>query len=58
VRNGRVAPRRFEIEPAKIATLLPQTFIAECEGQLAYRFRSRARRFASNSAGNSGAAIF
>jgi hypothetical protein len=39
VRNGRVAPRRFEIEPAKIATLLPETFIAECEGQLAYRFR-------------------
>lgn len=39
VRNGRVAPRRFEIEPAKIATLLPETFIAECEGELAYRFR-------------------
>jgi hypothetical protein len=39
VRNGRVAPRRFEIEPAKIAALLPETFIAECDGQLAYRFR-------------------
>ncbi|HYJ59579.1 MAG TPA: PAS domain-containing protein [Methyloceanibacter sp.] len=39
VRNGRVAPRRFEIEPAKIASLLPQTFIAEHTGMLGYRFR-------------------
>jgi hypothetical protein len=39
VRNGRVAPRRFEIEPAKIAALLPQTFIAENAGMLSYRFR-------------------
>lgn len=39
VRNGRLAPRRFEIEPAKIAPLLPETFIAECEGLLTYRFR-------------------
>ena len=31
VRNGRVTPRRFEIEPAKIANLLPETLIAECE---------------------------
>ncbi len=39
VRNGRLAPRRFEIEPAKVANLLPETFIAECEGLLSYRFR-------------------
>jgi hypothetical protein len=39
VRNGRVAPRRFEIEPAKIAALLPQTFIVENAGMLGYRFR-------------------
>lgn len=39
VRNGRLAPRRFEIEPAKIAALLPETFIAESAGQLGYRFR-------------------
>jgi hypothetical protein len=39
VRNGRVAPRRFEIEPAKIAKLLPETFIAESVGVLGYRFR-------------------
>lgn len=38
VRDGRVAPRRFEIEPAKIASLLPDTFIAECDGP-AFRFR-------------------
>jgi len=39
VRNGRIAPRRFEIEPAKIAGLLPETFIAEYAGHLGYRFR-------------------
>ncbi|MET0688552.1 MAG: PAS domain-containing protein, partial [Methyloceanibacter sp.] len=32
IRNGRIAPRRFEIEPAKIASLLPETFIAEGAG--------------------------
>jgi hypothetical protein len=39
VRNGRVAPRRFEIEPAKIAAILPETFIIEGAGLLGYRFR-------------------
>jgi hypothetical protein len=39
VRNGRVAPRRFEIEPAKIAALLSETFIAEAAGLLGCRFR-------------------
>ena len=39
VRNGRIAPRRFEIEPAKIASILPETFIAEGAGLLGYRFR-------------------
>jgi hypothetical protein len=39
VRNGRIAPRRFEIEPAKIAGLLRETFIAECTGLLSFRFR-------------------
>lgn len=38
IRNGRMAPRRFEIEPAKIASLLRETFIAECTGLLAFRF--------------------
>lgn len=39
VRNGRMAPYRFEIDPAKIAALLPETFIAECEGRPGFRFR-------------------
>ena len=39
VRNGRVAPRRFEIEPARIPALLPETFIAEGAGALGFRFR-------------------
>jgi hypothetical protein len=39
VRNGRIAPRRSEIEPAKIASLLPQTFTAERTGLLGVRFR-------------------
>lgn len=39
VRQGRLAPRRFEIEPAKIAALLPETFILERVERTAYRFR-------------------
>lgn len=39
VRQGRLAPRRFEIEPAKIAGLLPETFILERADRTAYRFR-------------------
>ncbi len=39
VRNGRIAPRRFEIEPAKIAAYLPETFIAEGSALRGFRFR-------------------
>lgn len=39
MRNGRVAPRRFEIEPVQIASLLSETFIAEYAGPGRYRFR-------------------
>ncbi len=39
VRNGRLAPRRCEIEPAKISTLLPEVFIAERTGDCGCRFR-------------------
>lgn len=39
IRNGRIAPCRFEVEPAKIAGLLGETFIAECAGLLTFRFR-------------------
>jgi hypothetical protein len=39
VRADRMAPRRFEIEPSRIAGILPDTFILErCEDQAA-RFR-------------------
>lgn len=38
VRDGRRAPRRFEIEPAQIAGLLPETFILE-RSTPGYRFR-------------------
>ena len=39
LRNGRIAPRRFEIDPARIASLLHEIFIAECTGLLEFRFR-------------------
>ncbi len=39
VRNGRIAPYRFEIEPQEIAALLPETFIAECDTRAGLRFR-------------------
>ena len=39
IRNGRIAPRRFEIEPAKIAPILRETFIAECTGLRGFQFR-------------------
>jgi hypothetical protein len=38
VRQDRVAPRRFEIEPAQIASILPHTFILE-RRDAEYRFR-------------------
>jgi hypothetical protein len=39
VRRGRLAPRRFEIEPSRIADLLPDTFILERTDGETYRFR-------------------
>jgi hypothetical protein len=39
VRNGRIAPCRFDIDPARIASLLPETFIAECASLRGYPFR-------------------
>lgn len=39
VRNGRPAPRRFDIEPARIGPALPDTFILEHLGPGEYRFR-------------------
>jgi hypothetical protein len=39
VRGKRIAPRRFEIEPARIGAILPETFILEGGEAGIYRFR-------------------
>lgn len=39
VRADRLAPRRFEIEPSQIGTILPNTFILERNDNKVYRFR-------------------
>jgi hypothetical protein len=39
VRGPRVAPRRFEIEPSRITSILPETFILERQGAASYCFR-------------------
>lgn len=39
VRGDRLAPRRFEIEPAKLASVLPDAFILERTGDIDYRYR-------------------
>lgn len=39
VRSGRLAPRRFEIEPARIASILADTMLLELSGPQTYRFR-------------------
>lgn len=39
IRNGRIAPQRFEVDPSQISGLLRETFIAECCGSFSFRFR-------------------
>ena len=39
VRNGRMAPRRFEIEPASMGDALPDTFILERTDAATFPFR-------------------
>ncbi len=39
VRAGRIAPRRFDIEPSGMSSLLPDTFILECGDGMETRFR-------------------
>ena len=39
VRGNRIAPRRFDIEPARIGAILPETFILERIEAGSYRFR-------------------
>ena len=39
LRAGRVAPRRLEIEPARIGSILPETFMLERLDASTYRYR-------------------
>jgi hypothetical protein len=39
VRDGKLAPRRFDIEPARISDVLPDTFMLERIAKSLYRFR-------------------
>ncbi len=48
MRNGRFAPRRFEIEPARIAELLPETFVLERLDAETYRFRLSGTRISDD----------
>lgn len=48
VRDGRFAPNRFEIEPMKLAGVLPDVFILECPDISTYRFRLAGTRICSS----------
>lgn len=39
VRGDAIAPRRLDIEPSRISTILPETFILECTEESGCRFR-------------------
>lgn len=39
VRQGRIAPRRFDIEPARISELLPDTFMLEQDPSGTFKYR-------------------
>ncbi|MBX9589139.1 MAG: PAS domain-containing protein [Hyphomonadaceae bacterium] len=39
VRAGRIAPRRLEIEPSRIGSILPETFMLERAAPANYQFR-------------------
>jgi hypothetical protein len=39
IRAGRVAPRRLEVEPSRIGSVLPETFMLERIDPSSYRFR-------------------
>ena len=43
IRAGRLAPKRFEIEPSLIAGILPDTFILERVDNDTSRFRPKKR---------------
>jgi hypothetical protein len=39
LRAGRIAPRRLDVEPARIATILSETFMLECVSACDYQYR-------------------
>ena len=47
IRGQRVAPRRFEIEPSRIASILADTFILDCENHGNPRFRLAGTRMSN-----------
>ena len=47
IRGQRVAPRRFEIEPARLSAILPDTFILDCGEPGLHRFRLAGTRMSS-----------
>ncbi|MFM9937958.1 MAG: PAS domain-containing protein [Hyphomicrobiaceae bacterium] len=48
VRGERMAPERFDIEPSRIAGILPETCIFERDGEHAYQFRLAGTRICDN----------
>ena len=48
MRGDRLAPRRFEIEPARIADILPETFILERAERADLRYRLAGTRICEN----------
>lgn len=48
IRNGRLAPKRFEIEPARMGTILPDAFILERTPSDTFNFRLTGTRIAEH----------
>ena len=46
IRNGRLAPKRFEIEPGRMGAILPDTFILERSDTDTFSFRLAGTRIA------------
>ena len=58
VRRGRIAPRRFDIEPSRISDLLSETFILERPDAATLRFRLAGTRICEDFGGEFRGASF